>query len=118
MQADQIEIRKENVTPGVWAMLLQFLKIGDDRTVVIVMVNSHAHKLLKRLDNNFLLAHEKRVVEERDQLADRIAKLAAFVEDRGGVFVTLDSLDQQLMVTQLRVMRTYHQILNNRINRF
>lgn len=118
MQADQIEIRKENVMPEVWALLLQLLKISDDRPVVLVMVNSRAHKLLKRLDSNFLLAHEKRVVEERDQLADRIAKLAAFTEDRGGVFVTLESLDQQLMVTQLRVMRTYHQILNNRIYRF
>lgn len=82
---ETIYIYKNTVTATTWELLRQFLKLPEDnRTLIQAAVNSPAHKLLKRLDNNFLLAHEKRVVEERDQLADRIAKLAAFVEDRGG----------------------------------
>ena len=61
-------------------------------------------------------AHERRVVQERDELAVRTAKLGRFVgSDK---YAKLLPADQQLLNLQLTAMRMYRRVLDMRIERF
>lgn len=57
--------------------------------------------------------HKQRVVGEKVQLDDKIAKLAAFVG--GKVFAGLPDAEQERLTVQLGAMREYSEILGHRI---
>lgn len=59
--------------------------------------------------------HVQRMVEERDQLEDRLTKLTAFFDT--DTFVGLDEHDRVLMQSQASLMTAYRDILNARIER-
>lgn len=58
-------------------------------------------------------AHEKRVVEEAEELADRMEKLEAFMAH--DLFQTLPEFDRYLLLRQKNAMHSYLNILKNRI---
>lgn len=61
--------------------------------------------------------HEQRVIQERNDLNEKIQKLDDFIE-RNDLFKELPSRDQELMTSQYNVMLQYVRILNERIGRF
>lgn len=61
-------------------------------------------------------AYKQRVIEERDQLADRLDKLRDFLG--GGLFLTLDGMEQGRMHRQAGFMKAYLDTLNERIDNF
>ena len=56
-----------------------------------------------------------RLFDERDQLSERIEKLKEFI--RSGKVYEIDEVQQVLLYAQLPAMRTYLDILNQRIDR-
>jgi hypothetical protein len=60
--------------------------------------------------------YKQRVVDERMALNDKIDRLAAFVKTP--VFTDMDDEDRSLLTQQLRTMRNYLDILDDRITRF
>ncbi len=63
-----------------------------------------------------LPAHQQRVVTERDELAERIAKLSAFLATP--TYQRLDDEEQTRLANQLEAMRLLCAILNQRIDAF
>lgn len=63
-----------------------------------------------------LAPHQQRVVDERDVLADRLAKLLAFFQ--GPIFPTLDAAEQARLRSQARFMGGYEAVLEERIEAF
>ena len=57
---------------------------------------------------------KKRLVAERDELDDKLAKLEAFIGSAR--FENLDERNRKLLVSQCDVMRQYSTILNVRIS--
>lgn len=57
---------------------------------------------------------KKRLIVERDELDDKIAKLGSFIGSPR--FKDLDELNKDLLVAQWGVMRQYSDILNKRIS--
>lgn len=63
-----------------------------------------------------LAPHQLRVIEEKEQLDDRVSKLTAFIEsDRVNL---LPVKDKELLERQLVVMTSYSDILRDRIALF
>ena len=62
-------------------------------------------------------AHEKRVVDERDDIADKIEKLRTFIQTNP-VYETLSDQERRLLIDQAEAMIRYHRILNDRIKLF
>jgi hypothetical protein len=60
--------------------------------------------------------HEERVTVERLELGDKLDKLDAFIV--GATFRSLPDEDQVLLKRQADAMRTYENILDQRIARF
>jgi hypothetical protein len=60
--------------------------------------------------------YKQRVVDERMALNDKIDRLAAFVKTP--VFTDMDDEDRSLLTQQLRTMRNYLDVLDDRITRF
>jgi len=60
--------------------------------------------------------HEQRVIDEREELESKLAKLRIFLHSK--VFKTLADFDQSLLMTQANVMANYSEILRLRIERF
>jgi len=60
-------------------------------------------------------AHVQRMQEEREQLADRLTKLKAFID--GDKFAALEATDQGMMVRQSHHMGFYLETLDARIER-
>lgn len=60
--------------------------------------------------------HEQRVVQERDELIEKLGKLDRFQE--GDVFAGLPYEDRKLLTIQRNAMATYAECLNARIGRF
>lgn len=60
--------------------------------------------------------HQQRVVTERDELADKIAKLAAFLPTP--TYQRLPDEEQTRLADQVDVMRLYCTVLNQRIDAF
>ncbi len=58
--------------------------------------------------------YQQRVVEERDQLAERLTKLGKFI-DEGMVFCALPLDERRRLENQAAVMDEYLAILNERI---
>lgn len=63
-----------------------------------------------------LLPHQQRVVEERNELVDKVTKLHSFFNTE--IFESLPGEDQELLVKQEKVMKEYSDILLDRIKRF
>ena len=61
--------------------------------------------------------HQQRVVDEANELEDKLTKLSAFIES-SPVFAGLDSMQQDLLKAQAGVMSAYLQILKLRIASF
>jgi hypothetical protein len=61
-------------------------------------------------------AHQQRVVTERDELAEKITKLAAFLPT--ATYQRLADEEQTRLANQLDVMRLYCTVLNQRIDAF
>lgn len=57
---------------------------------------------------------KKRLIVERDELEDKIAKLESFIESPR--FENLDKRNGELLIAQHDAMRTYYTILNMRIS--
>jgi hypothetical protein len=60
--------------------------------------------------------HEKRVIDEKGGLDDKTRKLSAFMHTE--IFAGLASMDQGLLMVQIRQMREYSKTLSDRIERF
>lgn len=61
-------------------------------------------------------AHQQRVIAERDELADKIAKLTAFLAT--STYQRLDDEEQIRLAFQVEAMRPYCMVLNQRIDAF
>ena len=64
---------------------------------------------------NEMPPHVQRMIEEGEQLADRVEKLGAFLV--GPIYKTLPDDDQVLMSAQVGAMTAYLQVLTLRISR-
>lgn len=60
--------------------------------------------------------HQQRVIDEERDLSERLSKLEVFVQT--DKYVTLSTIDQQLLSRQLAAMTIYCDILRARITRF
>jgi hypothetical protein len=63
-----------------------------------------------------MLEYQIRVIEEKDELDNKRAKLDVFIE--GDIFPKLDTKDQKLLVKQAVIMTEYAKVLDKRIQRF
>lgn len=63
-----------------------------------------------------MLPHQQRVVDEKAELDDKLAKLKAFKES--DLFNSLEIEDRVLLIVQCTYMREYSKILGKRIDRF
>lgn len=59
---------------------------------------------------------QQRVIQEADEVKDRLNKLGAFLNT--AAYAELDSEDQSLLWHQHKAMAEYHNILEQRIARF
>ncbi|ECA8969605.1 hypothetical protein ETB55_04390 [Salmonella enterica subsp. enterica serovar Omuna] len=64
-----------------------------------------------------LQPHQQRVVEEAEQLQDKIAKLGVFI-DSSDIFGKMCEEGRLLLCAQLAAMNTYYTILQTRIMKF
>lgn len=69
------------------------------------------------METKELQPHQQRVVDEKNELADKVTKLAAFILDNP-IFTTLEASEQKDMHIQLFCMENYLNVLERRINRF
>lgn len=65
-----------------------------------------------------MLAHQERVVQEKQELDDKIAKLSSFTNPNNDIFNALPEDEQVRLGRQLAVMAEYSSILSERINAF
>lgn len=68
------------------------------------------------MDYNSLQPHQQRVMDEYTELHERVFKLEQFTESL--TFLTLSSVDRDLLIQQLKCMQQYVSILYKRIERF
>ncbi|MDK9585426.1 crAss001_48 related protein [Lelliottia wanjuensis] len=61
--------------------------------------------------------HQARVIEELDQLRDRLSKLTAFIEGNP-VFTELDANEKSRLILQAEAMTDYANVLASRIANF
>ncbi|ECD4527331.1 hypothetical protein GR173_001169 [Salmonella enterica subsp. enterica] len=64
-----------------------------------------------------LQPHQQRVVEESEQLQEKIARLGVFI-DSSGIFREMCEEDKLLLCAQLAAMNAYYTILQTRIMKF
>lgn len=60
--------------------------------------------------------HQERVVTERDELQEKLTKLAAFFPSK--IFAGLDESERLRLTKQLGLMEGYRDVLNERIAAF
>jgi hypothetical protein len=63
-----------------------------------------------------MLAHEERVVQEKQELDDKIEKLSSFL--LGQVFENLPDAEQERLDRQIVIMKDYSAVLGERIASF
>lgn len=61
--------------------------------------------------------HQQRVVEEKNELDEKLSKLSAFI-DNSELFFKLSEEDQDLLGRQEDIMKKYSQVLRERIQLF
>ncbi len=64
-----------------------------------------------------LQPHQQRVVDEANELSDRLVKLQSFI-DESSIYQKIDSTQQTLLRAQAGAMRAYLEVLNLRIEAF
>ncbi|HCM2495378.1 TPA: hypothetical protein N3D36_004591 [Salmonella enterica subsp. enterica serovar Lehrte] len=64
-----------------------------------------------------LQPHQQRVVEESEQLQEKITKLGVFI-DSSGIFREMCEEDKLSLCAQLAAMNAYYTILQTRIMKF
>lgn len=64
-----------------------------------------------------LLPHQQRVVDEKNELFDKIQKLENFIEV-SPIYKNLSLIEMEDLNDQMRFMKNYLNILKRRINRF
>ena len=57
---------------------------------------------------------EQRVIDEKNDLDDKIEKLSVFIMT-SGTFIILDNDEQENLKLQLNIMSSYSLVLNNRM---
>lgn len=62
--------------------------------------------------------HQKRVVEEKEQLDIKREKLRQFIMDQKGEFNDLNGEERGLLISQQQMMNQYADILGRRIEAF
>jgi hypothetical protein len=67
--------------------------------------------------NKELAPHQQRVVQERNELNEKIEKLTAFIED-SPIFRALPDIDAEHLIGQRGAMLLYKEYLDRRIARF
>lgn len=67
---------------------------------------------------NEMQPHEERVVIEKRELDEKLAKLKAFCFGENKIFESLDRIDRDLLENQYIYMQHYSKILGRRIARF
>lgn len=60
--------------------------------------------------------HQKRVIREQEELTNKINKLKDFICSFS--FHAISAIDRELLIKQLKAMRSYNRILITRIERF
>ena len=60
--------------------------------------------------------HEIRVINEKAELDDKFNKLVSFMMT--DAYSSLQSVDQGLLMVQVRIMKMYSECLGDRISRF
>jgi len=68
------------------------------------------------MSESTLAPFQLRVVSEKAELDDRIAKLTEFID--GPAFVLVDQVEQHRLIEQRGAMRAYSRILGERIENF
>lgn len=63
-----------------------------------------------------MLPHQQRVVEEKDELAEKIYEIVVFTGS--AVFNNLQPVEQDRLNRQLKYMNLYYDVLQERINAF
>jgi hypothetical protein len=69
------------------------------------------------MTTGLLLPHEQRMIEEKEQLNEKIEKLQAFLENKAPL-IGMEPYDLNLLRHQLRTMFSYSEVLGMRISRF
>lgn len=62
--------------------------------------------------------HQQRVIDEKQELDDRLSKLRAFCSTVGGIFDSLPTEEKQRLTEQEGHMAAYSDVLRRRIERF
>lgn len=69
-------------------------------------------------NDNELLPHQQRVVDEKRELDQKIKDLQKFIEGEGTVYMSLSNAERIDLTEQYHNMLNYSEILFRRINRF
>ena len=67
---------------------------------------------------NTLPDHQQRVVTENKELDEKLQKLKAFIESEKFASVVTDLAERERLIRQEKAMRTYSEILKERIAAF
>lgn len=65
-----------------------------------------------------MLPHQQRVIDERDELSNKLAKLNAFINSDGFTKTVKDLRERDRLILQKFIMTRYLEILNERITAF
>jgi hypothetical protein len=63
-----------------------------------------------------MLAHEQRVVDEKTELDKKICSLESFFSNT--IFLGLSKIEQDMLVCQFNIMKSYSCVLSSRISLF
>lgn len=65
-----------------------------------------------------MLPHQQRVVDERNELVSKMAKLYDFIDEANPIFSKLDDAERDRLVRQHGHMTRYAEVLDERIAAF
>lgn len=65
-----------------------------------------------------MLPHQQRVVDERNDLVDKMAKLYDFIDEENPIFSKLDEAEKERLIRQHGYMSKYAETLDERIAAF
>lgn len=72
------------------------------------------HKTLDYTSDKVYLPHQQRVIEEKEQLDDKLAKLSNFIDS--DIITKVSKEEVTLLQAQLVCMKGYSDILKQRVN--
>jgi hypothetical protein len=65
-----------------------------------------------------LLSHQERVVAEKAELDEKLAKLTAFITTKNATFAALPQAEMERLIRQHGIMELYSRVLGERIAAF